>query len=457
MNCNAGKVISCITYFLYTQGAVRIIVEGHGSHLAVFHGDILGGNATHLVVGSRLPLNHGKVAHLVQRNGNQAILIGGECAKSITVGSDHLKQGPAQKGICPSFPLDDSQTGVHLLHRNISIVTEGRQLHLCGRIGITHIVLQITVLAFFGAHGVINTITVNLGRQVQLNTAVLALNTVCRIEDFELSAKAVPNIRSGQGGNIPVIHIHDPSPLGNRRRIGKAHGHSVIADPCLRSESEDLLLILLAVNGNRVSGGAIRDTVQIGLVNLIPHRTTAINILGCGQHLIGPNQLITGQGGIHLQIADIPTPDNVAPERHFGCVICLLLVLQTKFLKASCRIAVCDDTHDFGIAGLFRSGVLDGFSLGNRLGHPVFIGVNAVCGDLLDGSIFTDIVVVGVALALHFPVHHQIGKGITAAVNIHLTQCLLLSIGGKSRGDHAQGHHKGHKHGDKAFFHDIPP
>ena len=120
------------------------------------------------------------------------------------------------------------------------------------------------------------------------------------------------------------------------------------------------------------------------------------------------------------------------------------------------RIAVCNDTHDFRVAGdIFRQ-ILNTLTFGNTLGNTLDVGVDAVGGDLLCLPLAVHIVVVSVDLRPDASVDRQVGQLIAAVVDVHFTQCLFFGRCSKGGcGEHSQHRNQNEKQGNNPFLHQI--
>ena len=120
------------------------------------------------------------------------------------------------------------------------------------------------------------------------------------------------------------------------------------------------------------------------------------------------------------------------------------------------RVAVCNDTHDLGIAGNFLGQIFNAFALFHALGDTLRVGVDAVGGDFFCLSLAVHIVVVSVDLLTDTSVDGQIGQPVAAIVNVHLAQCLFFGCCGKGGcGEHSQHRNQNEKQGNNPFLHQI--
>ena len=147
---------------------------------------------------------------------------------------------------------------------------------------------------------------------------------------------------------------------------------------------------------------------------------------------------------------------QIAPERHLGRVIALVLILKAQLAKAPSGVAVGDDADNFGIAADLFGEVLDAFALCHRLGHTLGIGVDTIRGDLFHLAIAVNVVVVGVDQLAHSAVDRQIAQRIATVIDVHLAQSFLLRTRCESgSGEHSEHHDNCEQHTHDSFFHDF--
>ena len=96
-------------------------------------------------------------------------------------------------------------------------------------------------------------------------------------------------------------------------------------------DGEYLLLVLLPVRRDGIGGVAVGGSGNTGRVYLVPRRAAHIDVLGGGENSLRPLKLRTGQVGIDLQVVDVPVGEQVAPQRHLGRIVGVVLVLQLQF------------------------------------------------------------------------------------------------------------------------------
>ena len=78
-----------------------------------------------------------------------------------------------------------------------------------------------------------------------------------------------------------------------------------------------------------------------------------VDVLGGGQDAVADVQLGAGEPRGHLQVGDVPVGQQIAPEGHLGGVVGLVFVVQIQLPQAAVGVAVGDDAHHLGVAGLF--------------------------------------------------------------------------------------------------------
>ena len=280
----------------------------------------------------RYTLIHGVVARQRQRDGHGAVRAGGEGADGGSVGIDHLKNSAAERGIRTLFQLDELQTGVGRFGLfPIAEIAVCGQAHGNGRIGVAHIVLELTVLVDLGAGGIKYRVFINIGGKRKLDAAGLARHRSGRVQHLEFTAIAIPGAGGGDGGNILVVHIHNARSCGDGGRIGEGYADGVIAHPCVRVNCKHLLLVLLSVHRDGIGGVPVRGSGNAGRVDLVPCRAAHIDVLGCGKDGLCPLKLFSCEIGIDLQVVDVPVGEQVAPQRHLGRIVGVVLVLQLQF------------------------------------------------------------------------------------------------------------------------------
>ena len=215
-----------------------------------------------------------------------------------------------------------------------------------------------------------------------------------------------------------------------------------------------MLLVLSAIHGDGIGHGLIRGGGHPGFQHIIVGGAPLVDVLGGGQNLLAPFQLRPRQAGGHLEVVDIPVGEQVAPEGHFGGVVCEVFVLQSQLSQAPVGVAVGDDAHHLGVAGPFVCKILDTLPNAHRLRNALDVGVHAVGWDLFHLSLGVLILKIGIFLGPNPAIDGQVGQLIAAVVDVHLAQCFLLRVGGKgSGGKDAQDRHKGQKQRQDTFFH----
>ena len=296
-----GQVRPGVGQLFHAKGAVRLIPAGQLRHLAVLNLDILCGHITEQVIQRRDTLVHSVIPRQRQRDGHGAVRAGGEGADGGSVRIDHLKNSAAERGIRTLFQLDELQAGVGRFHfAAIAVIAVGGQAHGDGRVGVAHIILQLTVLVLLCAHGVKHSILINIGGKRKLDAAGLASHRSGRVQHLEFTAVAIPGTGGGDGGNILVVHVHNARSCGDGGGIRKGHADGVITYPCVGMDGEYLLLVLLSVHCDGIGGVAVGGSGNTGRVYLVPRRATHIDVLGGGENSLRPLKLRTGQVGIDL-------------------------------------------------------------------------------------------------------------------------------------------------------------
>ena len=96
-------------------------------------------------------------------------------------------------------------------------------------------------------------------------------------------------------------------------------------------DGEYLLLVLLSVHRDGIGDIAVGGSGNTRRVDLVPSRAAHIDVLGGGKDNPRPLKLRTGQVGIDFQVVDIPVGEQVAPQRHLGRIVGVVLVLQLQF------------------------------------------------------------------------------------------------------------------------------
>ena len=159
-----GQVRSGVGQLLDAKRSVRLVPAGQLRHLAILNLDILCGRITEQMVQGCHTLIHGVVARQCQRDGHGAVRAGGEGADGGSVRIDHLKDRTTERGIRTLFQLDELQAGVRRFGLfPIAEIAVCGQAHGNGRIGVAHIILQLTVLVLLCAHSVKHSILINIG------------------------------------------------------------------------------------------------------------------------------------------------------------------------------------------------------------------------------------------------------------------------------------------------------
>ena len=451
-----GQLHACVGVFLDAEIAVRLVFKGNLCHFAIFYGDILRSIFTQQEKLGRFTLNDRVIAGNGQRDVDLAVVVGDKGSQSIAVGGNDLKHRSAQRNGSASLILHDPQAGFHFLHRLIAIVAVSGQSDWSGRVRVANVILQSSVLVCFYTDSIVNCIFVDIGREGQLHTATLACNGIGRIQNLELCSIALSGTCGGNCGNILVIHVHNACALGNFIGISKGYGDVIIAHPGFTVDGEHLLFILTAIDGYGIGFIAVRGCGQLGSLHGAPCGAALIDVLCRSKDFLCPFHLYAGQGGIDLQIGNVPVGKQVAPKSHFRGIVGVILILQLQLTQAAVRIAVCNDTHDLGIAGNILSQIFNALAFGYALGNTLGVGVDAVGGDFLCLPLAVHIVIVSVDLLTDASVDGQIGQPVAAIVNVHLAQCLFFGCCGKGGcGEHSQHRNQNEKQGNNPFLHQI--
>ena len=219
-------------------------------------------------------------------------------------------------------------------------------------------------------------------------------------------------------------------------------------------DGEYLLFVLLAIDGNSISGITVSRGSDAGRVHLAPSCAAHIDVLGSGKDSLRPLQFRAGQVGVDLQIVDVPVGQQIAPQRHFGRIVGVIFVFQLQLRKAASGIPVGDDAHDLRVAAFFLGHVFDALAGSHRLRDALGVGVDAVGRDLLRFSVGTHIIEIGVDQFPDASVDGEVREFLLTVVDIDFTKGFLLAAGGKSGGrEHPQHHDHQQQHGDQSFFH----
>ena len=439
----------------HQQIAVGGILKGHGGLSAILHLDILGRLLTEQIAVGGFTLIHGIISGQGQRDDDLALGVGGKGADRCAFGVDHLEQRATQRDGGAFLILDDLQAGLGGdLLGGIGIVAVRGQSQRCGGVGVHHVVLQVAVLVRLSAHCVVDGVLIDIGTEAQLNAAGLPLNGACGIQDFELTGVALSGGLGGDDVDLPVVHVHDLGPRGNSGGIGEGHIDGVVTHPGVRGDGEDLLQILLTIDGGGIGHFLVRLHGHIGRQDGAPCGTAAIDVLCRSQHLVGPFQLHTGEVRVDLQIVDVPMTQQIAPQSHLRGVIRLILVFQLQLAKAAMGISVGDDAHDLGVCANFFSQILDAFALGNCLRHTFGVGIHTIGGDLLGVAVPVHIVVIGVDQLTDPAVDGQVTQLLATVIDVHFAERFLDRVsGGGDAGEHSQQHDDREKHRKDSLFH----
>ena len=384
-----------------------------------------------------------------------ALGVGGKGSDRCAFGINHFKHRALQGDGRAFLVLEDFQAGLGgFLFRGVGVVAVCRQSQRRGRIGIAHVFLQVAILVLLGAHSVVDGVLIDIGTKAQLDAAALSIDCAGRIQDLELSGISLSGGLGGDDINFLVVHINDLRAGRNRRGIAKGNIYSVVAHPGFRSDREDLLEIFLTIDGCRIGGLLVGFHRDIRRKDSAPYGAATVDILHGCQHLIGTLQLHSGQIGVDLHVVDVPVGQQVRPERHFGRIVCLILILQLEFAQTAMGIAICNDAHDFGITADFVGEVLDALTGSNSLRYTLDIGVDAVRRDFFRLTAAIHIVVVGIDQLTHSAVDRQVTELLLAVVDVDFSKRLFDRTGCQSYAwKHTKHHDNCEKHRNNSFFH----
>ena len=303
------------------------------------------------------------------------------------------------------------------------------------------------------AHGVHGRILGHRCGEGELDVPALALDAVHGVEDFECPGIAVRGGLGGDSGDLIVVGVHDLCALRHTVRVGEGHGHIVVVHPGLTPDGKHLLLVLLAADGHRVGRGVVWGDGHAGFQHIVVGGAALVDVLGRGQDAVADVQFGAGQAGGHLQICNVPVGQEITPEGHLGGVIRLVLVVQLQLAQAPMGVAVGDDAHHLGVAGLFVGHIFDALSGAYGLGDAVLVRVDAVRRRFLLRAVVGLIEKVGIDLFLDCTIDGEVAQFILAVINIDFAQGLLLAVSGKGgRREDAQNGHENQEQGYQ-FFH----
>lgn len=261
-------------------------------------------------------------------------------------------------------------------------------------------------------------------------------------------------LRDGLGAYQAIVHIHDLRAFGHRRRICECDADVIIAYPGLRGESKDLLEILLPIDRYRIGFRTVSFRGQSGLDHLCPCGPSTVNILRCGQDLVGTLEFHAGQRGIDFKVIDIPVAQQITPQRNLSAVIALIFIFKAQFLQAARGITVCNDADHFGIAADLIGQILDALTLRYDLRDTFNIRIYAICRDFDGLAVTIHMVIIGINEFTHTAIDGQVAQRIPAVVDVHLTERCLFRVGCVcSDGEHAKQHDDCEEHGYDSFFH----
>ena len=367
-----GQVHTRVGLLFDAQTAIGIVEVGDFRNLIIYHCHILRGFLADQVMIGGFPLNDGVIAGFQQGNIDLAVAVSDKGANAVTIGADNLKPCAGKRQLRPGFVFQNPQSSfIGFIVRVISVIAVCGQVHGNGRVGVYYIVLQVAIGVLLLAYGIEHSVLVDICTEGELDAASLTLDAVCRVEHLELTGVPIASPFGCNGGNILVVKVNNTGSFGNRGGVGETHIDCIIANPGLAPEGKYLLLVLLAVYGDGVCGITIRGAGDTGRKCLSPAGAPGVNVLCCRKNFLRPGQLNSRQGGINFQVIDVPVGEQIAPERHFCGIVRLVLVLQVQLRKATGRIAVCNNTHHLGIAGLFFGQIGNAFPNPNGLRNSI--------------------------------------------------------------------------------------
>ena len=377
--------VAGVGQLLHSERAIRGVPKSQLYHLVIFHIGVLGGDVGEKMILGRDLLGHGVVALQGEWDGDRSVGAGGVGAQLPAHRVIDGEDCPLQGHLGTLLQLDDPQRRFirDFLLRGIVVIADGSQFHALIVVHIADVVLQIAVLVLLCTDSVHDSVLGHRGGQGELDAACLSLDAVHGIEHLKAAQRAICDYI----GDILVVHIHNAGPGRDTAGVGKGHTDLETVDKGLAAQSKDLLLILSAVYRYRVGHRLVRGGGELGLQHVVVGGTALVNGFGRMQYPVG-NLLVRGaQAGGHLQIIDVPCGHEIAPQGHFSGVIRLILVIQIQALQAVVGIAVTDDTHHLGVAGLFVGQILDALARAHSLGNAKEVRVDAV------GWCFSDITV----------------------------------------------------------------
>ena len=425
-NDRAGQILSGVRSLLNAEGAIRIIKKCHLGYFIVDHGDILGRLFTDDMVCRRIPFNDGVIAANGQGDFNASVILDNKYAKGIAIRANDLKTGAAEWDLRPGLVLQDPQARIRRIFlRRIRIAADGIEVQRCGGVGIHHIVLQVAVLVFLQAAGKEHSVCIYLAVQGELDAACLALDALHRIQYLEGPAVAIVHPLRLDRRDVLVIFVYNAGAGGDTCGVSEGDVDGIVVHPGLGPNSELLLLVLLAVNGDLVGGVTIRRAGYLRTFHVVPGGALGIDVLGCRQDLLCPLCLVPGQVGIYRELVDIPVADEIAPQRHFGGVKALVFVFQAQFGQGAGGVAAGHNAHYLGIAAFFLCQVADTFTFFHHLLDTRLIGRHTVCRDFLGAAAGVK-QVIDIILRLYLAIHRQIVHAVAAVEDVDLTQSFFL-------------------------------
>ena len=422
----SGQIHARIRFLFNTEIAIRSIFEYDLCNLTVCNGYGLHSSITQQIILRGRTLNHGITANNGHRDTDLTGRIRSIGAHRLAIGSNDLKHSTTQGNGGAGLIFYDLQASGKFILGQITVIAVGGKRHRADRIGVDHVVLQISILIHFSAAGIEDSVLIYIRTKGQLYVSAFPCDAVCGIQNLKLSGIAIPGDFGSNGCDGLIVHIHDPGTFGHTVRIGECNIDGIITDPCFGPECKYLLLVLSAVDGYIVSHITVRHTGNIGCQIFCPCRTTAVDILSCRKNLLRPLQLCACQIRIDLQVIDIPMRQQITPKRHFGGIVGLILIVQAKLIETAVRISAGNDTSHLRVRSLFLCEIFDTFASFHRLRNTLGVGVHTVGRNFLYFAGRRDVVIVSINLFPYTPIDCQIGHGIAAIVNIDLTKGFLF-------------------------------
>ena len=411
-------------------------------------------------------LRHGIISGDTQGDGNNAVGVGG-IADRLAVGVQDLEHSPLQRGFGPGFQLGDFQlrdAGVGRIVRLIRLVrvsgilADGAGLDGVAGVGVQKVVLDVAVLVLLQGLGVVDYVLVHHAAHVQCDGAGLALHAGGGVDHLAGVVKTVVAVGvQDKRGYFLVVLIQNLGPGGSALPQGELYG---LNGPGLASDGKFLLIVSLAVDGDRVRLVPVRRGGELGGVHLVPHHAPPVDVLGGLEDALRRLTVGPGQVGIDTQLVDGPVAQDMNPDSGLGGVVALVDRLEAQGFQGLVGVAVGNDAHQLVVGHGFLGAVLYGRSLGHLDRNTVQLGVHAVGGNLFDlPGLHGFILIISIVLLLDAAVHGQPIEGFVLGIHVHLSHGLLQSVGGKGGyGQDAQQGNESQEEGNHTFFQNkVPP